>query len=265
VTLVLDYAWARPNPLGILAAGYSGVMRYLSNDPSKNLSKTEARALLAAGLSIGLVWETTAKRASEGFAAGNADAAAAEAQARALGYPISCPIFYAVDYDALPAASWGYFSGVRARAKYPIGVYGSFRVVEASPAPWKWQAAAWSSGKVSKLTHLYQRVEKTVKHPIANTDENVICKPFPMWTTTSKETEDMPLTPAEKNEIADLTVRKLLLTKLGHSNVTVAVALQTTELATHAPKGTAITVTQAQLEAALRNVLGSLDGIPAGS
>ena len=32
---------------------------------------------------------------------------------------------------------------------------------------------------MSPQAHLYQRVKPT--HPVAGTDENVLCKPFPMW------------------------------------------------------------------------------------
>ena len=59
----------------IKAAGYSGALRYLSNDPTKDLTKDEAEALQAVGLSVGLVWETTARRATAGRKAGASDAA----------------------------------------------------------------------------------------------------------------------------------------------------------------------------------------------
>lgn len=180
--LLLDYAWARPNPLAIRGAGYSGVVRYLSNDPSKNLTAGERDGLLLVGLSITLVWESTATRASEGHAAGVDDAHAAEAQTRALGYPAGCPIFYAVDFDMYPAAAAAYFGGIASVAAYPVGVYGSKRIIEGIDAPWKWQAAAWSKGLVSPIAHLYQRVTPTVAAPIPQTDENVICHPFPLWT-----------------------------------------------------------------------------------
>jgi hypothetical protein len=183
MTLILDYAWAKPTPAAIKAAGYSGVMRYLSPDSTKNLSKPEATALLAAGLSIGLIWESTANRAGQGFAAGAADAATAEAQATALGYPFSAALFYAVDFDGGVAAVAPYFAGVASRAARPVGVYGSARVVEGVAVLWKWQACAWSAGRVSASAHLYQRLRATVPNPLPSTDENIILHPFPMWTT----------------------------------------------------------------------------------
>jgi len=183
MTLILDYAWAKPAPTAIKAAGYSGVMRYLSPDSTKNLSKPEAIALLAAGLSIGLVWESFAARASQGFAAGASDAATAEAQANALGYPSTAVIFYAVDYDAMPTAVSAYFAGVVSMAHRPVGVYGSARICGGTNVPYKWQSCAWSGGVVDAVANLYQRLRATVPNPLPSTDENVILHPFPMWTT----------------------------------------------------------------------------------
>ena len=234
MTLILDYSFARPNPAAMKAAGYSGVMRYLSYDSTKNLSKTEAIGLHAAGLDIGLVWETTATRAGEGSIAGAVDAIAAEAQATALGYPADAVIFYGVDYDAAPQAVAPYFAGVKSKARRPVGVYGSKRVVEGVAAPYKWQACAWSAGLVSTQAHLYQRLYATVAHPVSGTDENVVLRAFPMWratdvipavfvTPTPTPEVDMPITQTD----ADLIVHTLLVTKLGSSGPNIAVALQT--------------------------------------
>jgi hypothetical protein len=188
MTLILDYSFARPKPATIKLAGYSGVMRYLSNQhpPNpKDLTKPEAVALHAARLSIGLIWETYAKRAGEGTVAGEEDARAADAQADALGYPRDLPIFYAVDFDAAPTAVVPYFAGVRTASQRPVGVYGSARVVEgihSAGVPYVWQTCAWSAGKVSSIAHLYQRLHATVAHPVSGTDENELLRPFPMWT-----------------------------------------------------------------------------------
>jgi hypothetical protein len=187
MTLLIDYSAARPTPDIIKSSGYSGVMRYLSTDPGKNLQPAERDALLAAGLSIGLVWETYANRAAAGFSAGVADAKAAEAQAAALGYPAGLPIFYAVDFAADPSVVKPYFDGVRSVATRPVGIYGSLSVVDAALAGgwavYAWQACAWSGGKVSQRAHLYQRLSPTVAHPIGGTDENIVLRPFPLWTS----------------------------------------------------------------------------------
>jgi hypothetical protein len=200
MTLLVDYSRARPSPASIKAAGYAGVMRYLSGGPNvKNLMPAEAKPLLAAGLSIGLVWETTANRASAGRTAGAYDAGLAEARADALGYPSTAVIFYAVDFDAAPSAVAPYFDGVMSSAKRPVGVYGGIRVVEAMHAravPYMWQTAAWSTvggvRQVSKIAHLYQRIHASVPHPISGTDENVVMHPFPMWSHAKAQPLPVP-------------------------------------------------------------------------
>jgi peptidoglycan hydrolase-like protein with peptidoglycan-binding domain len=194
MTLILDYSFARPSPTTIKKSGYAGVMRYISTAPGtqpnpKDLTRPEASLLHQAGLSIGLVWETYAKRAGAGQAAGKADVASAERQANLLGYPKNCPIFYAVDYDANPDSVALYFAGVKAAAKglHPVGVYGSARVVEAIHAagvPYVWQACAWSNGRVSDSAHLYQRMSATVVDKIPASDENLLCRPLPLWAPT---------------------------------------------------------------------------------
>lgn len=181
MSALIDYAWQKPSPAQIAAAGYTGVLRYLSFDASKNLSPAERDGLLAAGLAIGLVWETTATRAGQGYSAGQQDVQAAEAQANALGYPAGCPIFYAVDYAAAPAAVVPYFQGVQGLASHPVGVYGSASVIEAVPATWKWQTVAWSGGRVSSQAHIYQTLDAT----LPGCDHNRVLQPVPLWTSTS--------------------------------------------------------------------------------
>ena len=185
--LLCDYAWQHPAPAAIRAS-YVGVIRYLSNDPAKDITAAEAEALHAVGLSVGLVYETTATRAGQGFAPGVADRMAAEKRAAALGYPKTCPIFYAVDFDADPAKVLPYFHGVSRSHTYPVGVYGSKRVVEAvlgaKCAVYAWQTEAWSGTAVSKVAHLYQRVKPTQTLKGAKPgsyDEDVILKTVPLW------------------------------------------------------------------------------------
>lgn len=147
----VDYSYERPSPASIAAAGYGGVIRYLSNEPGKNLSVAERDALFAAGLRIGLVWETTASRALLGDAAGRADAAEANRQADALNHPRWRPLIYAVDFaprtDQLDAIR-AYFRGALAVSTRPVGVYGAYDVLEALAVDpglaCYWQCAAWS-------------------------------------------------------------------------------------------------------------------------
>jgi hypothetical protein len=213
MTLYIDYAWTHPNAQAIYDVGYRGVMRYLSNDDSKDLSIAEAAALHKAGLGIGLVWETTASRAKAGQAAGAADAKAANAKADALGFPTTCPIFYAVDYDAVVSDITPYFVGIKTVAGRPVGVYGSYYVVKAimgTYAGYGWQTMAWSGGLKFANAHLYQTLNHTWPIPgIANSawDENVLLQPFPLWTT-----QEDTLSAAEVQEIKDY-LRALLVDK----------------------------------------------------
>lgn len=181
-----DYSLWRPSMAQLKALGVEGVCRYISDrdltdstTPAKNITPTEAKTLLDAGFGIVLVWETSASRAGEGAAAGAADVKAAEAQAAKLGYPATAPIFYAVDYDATVTQVKPYLDAVVANAtrKASLGVYGSFKIIEAYVAPGKfiygWQTRAWSAGNISPKAHLYQRVFEQ------NYDLNDVRRPIP--------------------------------------------------------------------------------------
>jgi hypothetical protein len=184
VTLAADYSFAHPKPAAFKLAGYDAVLRYLSHTSDKNLTHPEAKALRHAGLSVGLVWETTADRALAGNPAGDQDRIDAEAMAAALGYPKTCVIFYAVDSDVSPDAVNGYFADVAKGATHPVGVYGSLRVCEgmrdAGHVTYLWQTEAWSGTDVSKHAHIYQRVKATKDLP-KGCDEDVLLKPLPLW------------------------------------------------------------------------------------
>lgn len=190
--LACDYAWSHPNPSAIATAGYKAVLRYLSTDPSKDLSLSEAQALHAADLGILCVWETTAQRATQGYAAGRQDAEAANAQADALSYPPACVIFYAVDEQVTPAAVKLYFKGLsdfglNAPQIRPVGGYGDAAIIDALVA-WgvsgpHWQTAAWSGGALSENASLYQRVTPTlaIAGAAGEYDEDVILKSIIWW------------------------------------------------------------------------------------
>jgi hypothetical protein len=184
---VIDYSWSRPTPQSLRERGYTGAMRYLSHEPGKNLSARERDALWAAGIAVGLVWESNPGRPLQGFKAGVDDAREANRQAAALGWPTGTPIAYAVDFD--PANRMGavqdYFHGVLSAGGRPVGIYGSYGVIEAS-AGWQWegrrvecfwQCAGWSGSgsgtggsirlddgstrRVSRHACLYQDISET--------------------------------------------------------------------------------------------------------
>ncbi|MCL4473569.1 MAG: DUF1906 domain-containing protein [Actinobacteria bacterium] len=162
--LGLDFSFSRPDPGYIKSQGFDFICRYLSHSPGKNLSRPEADAALAAGISIVLVWETYSNRALSGFAGGREDAGAAYAQAQALGQPLDRPIFFAVDWDASEGEQAAIDDYLRGAASVigpeRVGVYGSYYVVkrchENGSARWLWQTYAWSGGLVYNPAHLYQ-------------------------------------------------------------------------------------------------------------
>lgn len=144
--------------------GYSFCGRYLAPSGWKVLTADEAMNIHDAGLSILLVWETTADRAKSGSAGGAQDGAMAAGKAAALGVPAGTVIYYAVDYDAGQGdydAIEAYLTAAgAASAPYAVGVYGSYRVVEEmrrrGACTAFWQCCAWSYGKLSEHADAYQ-------------------------------------------------------------------------------------------------------------
>lgn len=191
----VDFAWTKPSPQAVKAAGFTFVVGYSSGDPSKDLTKSLLAGYRAAGLRVGLVRETTANRVLDGAAAGDADGKAAEAQANAIGYPTTAPIFFAVDFDAQPAqyaAIAAYAAAFNKATRRPVGIYGSYDVIEHfvtpghQPIQYGWQTAAWSHGLLSAKAHLYQRNKFSGHYkPIAGVpsnsyDEDVLCHDLPL-------------------------------------------------------------------------------------
>ena len=148
--------------------GYEFVGRYFCPDTKgnwKRLNKPEAEIISAAGLRLLCVWETTAARAGEGMAAGAVDGARAHNQALELGMPKNGTIYFAVDYDAQPAEFEAIAAYLKAASQqvgeYKIGVYGSYRVIEAMFERFGdsidyWQCVAWSYGNTSSHLDVYQ-------------------------------------------------------------------------------------------------------------
>jgi len=162
----LDYSSGRPFLSAVKKAGYGFVVRYLfaPSPGGKGVSKTEATAIRAAGLGLCVVYEEYAGRAKEGTASGVADGHIALAFARAIGFPDSKPIYFAVDFQAtttqMPVIDL-YLKGIASVIGLArVGVYGSYAVVEhcqsVQSARFYWQTYAWSGGKVSPHAHLLQ-------------------------------------------------------------------------------------------------------------
>lgn len=215
-TLVCDYSFAHPDPAKIAAAGYVGVVRYLSPDPAKNLTPAELLALHAVGLGVALVWEAGAVDMLGAGPAGASEGAAAGAQARALGWPAGRPIFFAADF----AASGGQLGDVAAYLRaavacgYPVGVYGSAATVDTMMAEgvcgWGWQTSAWSGQAVSARAQLYQRQTPvlTITGAAAGSwDEDVALRPdWGGWTPGLADTPSSNLEPPGRNPWTPLAV-----------------------------------------------------------
>ena len=125
----IDWAWGNLTPEQLNSVGVKWVARYLSTDPSKNLTPAESDMLHQAGFKRVVVWETTASRATQGQAAGEADARAALAQARDCGLPEDgdWAIFFAVDFEAEGPEIAEYFRGVRLVLDKHTGVYAGYQ------------------------------------------------------------------------------------------------------------------------------------------
>lgn len=161
---VCDYAWSRPNPAAIRAAGFVAVCRYLSHDRTgKTLTPPEAEALHAAGLGVVLNFEDSAGRMLGGAAAGVSDARFANALADSLGAPRNVPIYYSCDTDpgAPPRGEiQAYVHALVSVGIRPVGVYGGAVLVQWALGQgvsfgWTANAGSWNHG-VAPCGHLHQ-------------------------------------------------------------------------------------------------------------
>jgi hypothetical protein len=164
---VLDYSSGWPAAAAMTAGGFLGAVRYIGTPGrGKNLTRTEAQALLAGGRRISLVFEDAAGWMRGGAAAGAAAARAALADAANCGVGVRC-IYFACDEDVTDAqtmqtveACLDGAAGVLGRGR--TGVYGEADVIDAclaaGHAVWGWQTRAWSGGRVSARAHLLQQI-----------------------------------------------------------------------------------------------------------
>ena len=150
------------NQTGCLKSlGIDFVFRYYSTTTTqrqKRLTRSEAEAISAAGIQIGVVYEDNpTSPAYFSQSRGHQDGVNAYHTARNLLQPAASCIYFAVDYDAAPAEIAGrildYFNGVNQGMKdagggvnnYAIGVYGSGAVCDfikthCAPVTFSWLA-----------------------------------------------------------------------------------------------------------------------------
>lgn len=191
----IDFSGARPGAANIKAAGYKGVLRYLSPDIAstawKRATKDEIAAYRAAGLDVILNFEWYAGRCLEGASAGTADGKTALSAAKAIGYPKGAAIYFSHDTSARnDAAVLAYMAAVKAAigGYYEVDIYSGYDVVELvlakGLARYGWQTLAWSGGRIGTC-HLYQNGQQTFTN---GADINLVrARPLGSWADYSAD------------------------------------------------------------------------------
>lgn len=145
--------------------GVSFVCRYLvPQGMGKDITAAEAKNLHDAGLGILLCWEIGAADIKKGAEQGTKDGARAKALAQGFGVPSGTTIFYACDYLPVqgdyPAIEAYLRAAKAACAPYDAGLYGCAKICDhignLGICTKFWQCVAWSDGRVSQYTSVYQ-------------------------------------------------------------------------------------------------------------
>jgi hypothetical protein len=196
--LGIDHSGGVTDATAIARAGYRFVARYLWGNAPKGLSAAECDALHAAGLGIVALWESTAGRAADGAAAGQADAGQALLYADLLDMPTDVPIYFAIDADLDYATVAPYFTLVHltcAQHGQPVGAYGGGHVLDqlhdAGLIEYGMIAAAtsWSHGVTPAWCQLRQIVGTTLPPidgttPGAYDEDQALTDQFGSWWPT---------------------------------------------------------------------------------
>src|SRR3954454_17291959 len=191
---LIDFAMRQIPAEHIRAAGYSGVVNYVSlSRPGSSfcaqpITRPYAESLTAAGLVIvsnyqyGKPGGTAPSDFTRGYAGGVADARTAWQLHTAAGGGRSAPIFFSVD-DDIDRNTWDtvalpWFRGINSVIGVQrTGIYGGINtcqwatadgVIGRSRSPgrvWAWQTRSWSRGQIYPAAVLYQRVVSTATNP----------------------------------------------------------------------------------------------------
>jgi hypothetical protein len=191
---LIDFAERRIPPDEIKAAGYAGVVNYVSLErpgahfEAKPITREYADALRAAGLHIvsnyqyGKPGWPTPSDFTRGYDGGVADAQTALRLHNAAGGASSAPIFFSVD-DDIDLNTWdslavNWFRGINSiLGLQRTGIYGHFQacgwairdgVIGHSTTAgyrWAWQTRSWSHGQREPAAVLYQEVVNTPSSP----------------------------------------------------------------------------------------------------
>src|ERR1700730_13811388 len=191
---MIDFAERRIAPAEIKAAGYAGVVNYVSesrpgsNFEAKPITREYADSLRAAGLHIvsnfqyGKPGGTAPSDFTRGFDGGVADAHTALQLHNAAGGSNSAPIFFSVD-DDINVDTWNslavnWFRGINSvLGTARTGIYGHFQACQwatndgvigqstTAGHRWAWETKSWSHGQRDSTAVLYQEVVNTPSHP----------------------------------------------------------------------------------------------------
>ena len=227
VVKLIDFSAHQIPPDAIKAAGYGGVVAYVSQSRpgtdfgAKPLTREYADALAAAGLQIvsnfqyGKPGGSAPSDFTRGYDGGVADATTAMRLHKAAGGPDSAPIFFTIDED-IDLDRWNrvaveWFRGINSVLGMDrTGIYGHSRVcnwaiedgvVGHSTTPgrrWVWQTKAWSYGQREPSAVLYQDVIDTASQPgprVADTavdEDEVLADDFGQWGLDRPEHATVP-------------------------------------------------------------------------
>jgi len=191
---LIDFAERRVPPDEIKAAGYDGVVNYVSESrpgadfEAKPITRPYADALRAAGLHIvsnfqyGKPGWSAPSDFTRGYDGGVADAQTALRLHAAAGGAGSAPIFFSVD-DNIDLDTWNgpaldWFRGINSVLGVArTGIYGHSQactwaikddvIGHSSSAGhrWAWQTRSWSNGQREPAAVLYQEIVNTAANP----------------------------------------------------------------------------------------------------
>jgi hypothetical protein len=192
---LIDFAEKRIAPEEIKAAGYAGVVNYVSDErpgahfEAKPITREYADSLRAVGLHIVSNfqygkpgWPASPSDLTRGHDGGVADAQRAMQLHAAAGGPNTAPIFFSVD-DDIDANTWNtlaveWFRGINSVLGVGrTGIYGHYNacgwairdgVIGTSSSPghrWAWQTRSWSHGQRESMAVLYQEIVNSPSNP----------------------------------------------------------------------------------------------------
>ena len=192
--MLIDFAMRQIPAADIRAAGYAGVINYVSlsrpgsNFGAKPITRPYAESLTAAGLVIvsnyqyGKPGGTAPSDFTRGLPGGVADAQTAWQLHTAAGGGQSAPIFFTIDED-ISRDTWNtvalpWFRGINSvLGVQRTGIYAGIDacqwaaaagVIGNSSTPghrWAWQTRAWSGTRIDPAAVLYQRIVSTASNP----------------------------------------------------------------------------------------------------